>query len=80
VITVNVQQAESQFSTLLKQVERGEEVIISREGRPVARLGSLTKAARLPGFLSADYRIDAAFDEDDDELQQLFDGSLFPRE
>ena len=36
--TVNVHEAKSQLSRLLAQVEAGEEVIIARNGKPVARL------------------------------------------
>ena len=35
---VNVHQAKTQLSRLLAQVEAGEEVIIARRGKPVARL------------------------------------------
>lgn len=36
--TVNVHAAKTHFSKLLERVEEGEEVIIARAGRPVARL------------------------------------------
>jgi prevent-host-death family protein len=36
--TVNVQQAKTHLSRLLARVERGEEIVIARSGRPVARL------------------------------------------
>ena len=36
--TVNVYEAKSQLSRLLARVEAGEEIIIARRGRPVARL------------------------------------------
>jgi prevent-host-death family protein len=36
--TVNMHQAKSQLSQLVEAVEAGEEVIIARAGRPVARL------------------------------------------
>ena len=35
---VDVQEAETRLSQLLAAAERGEEVVISRGGRPVARL------------------------------------------
>ena len=34
----NVHEAKSNLSQLLKQVERGEEVVIMRDGHPVAKL------------------------------------------
>ncbi len=36
--TVNIQQAKTQLSRLLAAVEAGEEVVIARNGSPVARL------------------------------------------
>ena len=35
---VNVQEAKTQLSDLLARSERGEEIVIARSGRPVARL------------------------------------------
>ena len=37
-VTVNVHEAKTNLSHLLKQVEAGEEVVIARNGKPVARL------------------------------------------
>jgi prevent-host-death family protein len=36
--TVNIHEAKTQLSRLLKAVERGEEVIVASAGKPVARL------------------------------------------
>ena len=36
--TVNIHEAKTQLSRLLSRVERGEEIVIARAGRPVARL------------------------------------------
>jgi prevent-host-death family protein len=38
VTTVGVFEAKTQFSALLERVSRGEEIVITRHGRPVARL------------------------------------------
>lgn len=43
---VNVHQAKTQLSRLLAQVEGGEEVIIARNGKPVARLVSVQKQGK----------------------------------
>ena len=43
-VTVNVQEAKTRLSELLVRVERGEEVVIARAGRPVARLQPVEKA------------------------------------
>ena len=42
--TVNIHQAKTHLSRLLAEVARGEEVIISRAGTPVARLTPYTAA------------------------------------
>jgi prevent-host-death family protein len=36
--TVNIHEAKTQFSKLIARVEAGEEIIIARDGEPVARL------------------------------------------
>lgn len=36
--TVNIHQAKTQLSRLLKRVEAGEEVVLARAGKPVAKL------------------------------------------
>jgi len=42
---VNVDEAKTRLSALLALVEAGEEVIIARNGRPVARLAPLAARA-----------------------------------
>ncbi len=42
---VNVHEAKTHLSRLLQRVESGEEIVISRAGRPVARLVPERKAA-----------------------------------
>lgn len=44
--TVNVHEAKTQLSRLLAEVEDGEEVIIARAGRPVARLVPIAEVGR----------------------------------
>ena len=41
--TVTVAEAKAQLSDILYRVEAGEEVIITRRGKPVARLAAVTK-------------------------------------
>jgi prevent-host-death family protein len=45
---VNVHEAKTQLSRLLLRVEAGEEVIIARGGKPIARLVPLEIAPALP--------------------------------
>jgi prevent-host-death family protein len=62
--TVNVHQAKTQLSRLLANAMAGQEVIIARDGRPVARLVPVHKppARRKPGALKGRIRIAADFD------------------
>ena len=41
--TINIHAAKTQFSSLLAEVEAGEEIIIAKAGKPVARLIPLQK-------------------------------------
>ena len=45
-ITVNVHEVKTNLSRLLAQVESGEEVIIARNGKPVARLAPVQKRGK----------------------------------
>lgn len=74
-LMVNVHEAKTRLSELLERVERGEEVVIARAGRPIARLGRLERPARQPGFLGAEYRIDDAFEDSNSEIQARFEAS-----
>jgi prevent-host-death family protein len=51
---VSIYDAKTQLSQLINRVEQGEEIIISRHGRPVARLVPLATARpnRIPGVLA----------------------------
>ena len=63
--TVNVYDAKTQLSQLLNRVEQGEEIVIARNGRPVARLAPLAarQPDRVPGLWKG--RITIADDFDD---------------
>jgi prevent-host-death family protein len=50
--TVNVHEAKSTLSQLLVQVEQGEDIVIARNGVPVARLTAVPRRIRRqPGVL-----------------------------
>jgi len=73
---VNVHEAKTHLSRLLEQVEAGEEVVISRAGRPVARLVAYRVPAkpRRPGGWRGRVRIAADFDELPAEMRAAFRG------
>ncbi|MDR3425771.1 MAG: type II toxin-antitoxin system prevent-host-death family antitoxin [Alphaproteobacteria bacterium] len=39
--TVNIHAAKTNLSRLIERVEKGEEIVISRNGKPVAKLGAI---------------------------------------
>lgn len=49
--TINVHDAKTHFSKILSRVESGEEIVIAKTGKPVARIVPLVKtvAKRTPG-------------------------------
>ena len=60
---VSVHEAKAHLSRLLQRVEAGEEVVIARGGRPVARLISVhSKRPRVPGRLKGAVEISDDFD------------------
>lgn len=50
-MTVNIHEAKTQLSRLLSLVEGGEEVVIARNGKPIARLEPYSAPTRRFGFL-----------------------------
>ena len=77
-LTVNIREAKAQMSRLLRAVEAGEEVLIARAGRPVAKLVGLAPAApvatrRRFGMLAGRYTVPEDFDAPlPDHLLALF--------
>ena len=52
--TVNIHEAKTHLSRLLAKVSRGDEVIIARGGKPIARLVPIQKAKRMDYLLGID--------------------------
>jgi prevent-host-death family protein len=75
-VQVNVHQAKTHLSRLLSRVAAGEEIIISKGGKPVARLVPYKqpKKKRVPGQDKGKVWIADDFDAPlPDEIQQLFE-------
>lgn len=79
-VRVNVGQAKTDLSRLLARVEAGEEVVIARDGVPVARLvriepmtspGAQFLAAR--GALAGEISIAEDFELTNEEIDQMLD-------
>ncbi|MBT3198796.1 MAG: type II toxin-antitoxin system Phd/YefM family antitoxin [Phycisphaerales bacterium] len=73
-IVNTVTEAKAQLSSLLDRVCRGEEVIISRAGKPVAILEPYdeTRRPRKPGALRGKIQIDDDFDALTPEIEEMF--------
>ena len=76
--TVNVHEAKSSLSRLLERAEAGEEIVIARAGKPVARLVPYTpeRPTRTFGALKGQIRILPGFDELDAEIARDFEESI----
>ena len=69
---VTIGEAKTHFSKLLRQVEAGEEIVIRRGSRPVARLVPLEKRGGVRGFgsMKGEIRIGPDFDEPLEEFAE----------
>lgn len=70
----NISEAKAELSSLLESVSKGEEVIISKAGVPIAQLIRFTglKRDRVPGSLKGTIKIQKDFDLLPDELATVF--------
>jgi prevent-host-death family protein len=57
-----VHEAKTQLSRLLESVEKGEEILIARSGKPVAKLVPVKPRPRRPGRLKGKIRVRRDFD------------------
>ncbi|MCP9860826.1 type II toxin-antitoxin system Phd/YefM family antitoxin [Cyanobium sp. Cruz-8D1] len=77
-VLVNVHEAKTHLSRLLQQVEAGQDVVIARAGRPIARLvpcGGKAGGIAPPGALAGAISLSDDFDA---PVDGLFDPNLFP--
>lgn len=69
---ISLQDAESHLRTLIGRAENGEEIVISEDGRPIARIVPVVSAQadRVPGIAKGDFALTDAFFEPlpEDEL------------
>jgi len=75
-ISVNVHEAKTHLSRLLERVAAGEEILISKAGKPMAKLTPLSKPQdnRVPGLDKGVIQIPDDFDAPlPDDLLQLFE-------
>ena len=72
----NIHEAKTHFSKLIERVLAGEEVVIARAGKAVAKIVpySRSSAPRTPGGWEGRVRFDEAFEELPPELAAAFRG------
>lgn len=59
---VNIHQAKTHLSRLVDRVAEGEEILIAKNGRPVAKLTPISSEPRKPGRLKGRIRVRSDFD------------------
>jgi len=81
-VQVNIYEAKTRLSQLLDQAVAGDEVVIARNGRPLARLVPIAAASpdRQRGAWEGRGRIAPDFDATPDDVIELFygDGTVDP--
>ena len=72
---VNVHEAKTHLSRLLERVAAGEEIIVARSGKPIARLVPCRsgRVPRQPGRLRGAISMAPDFDETPDDLLDEFE-------
>ena len=75
---VNVHAAKTNLSRLIERAEAGEEIVIGRAGKPVAKLVPYVpeRPNRVFGALKGQIRILPGFDELDTEIEREFEDSI----
>lgn len=80
---INVHAAKTQLSRLLERAEAGEEIVIGRAGKPIAKLVPyvVERPKRVFGRLKGQIVVHGDFDADNEEIARLFEESeIFPSE
>ncbi|MGH7093738.1 MAG: type II toxin-antitoxin system Phd/YefM family antitoxin [Stellaceae bacterium] len=77
---VNMHEAKSSLSRLVRRALAGEEVVIARNGEPLVKLVPVPKVLqpRIPGRLKDKIWISPDFEFTDQEIEELFHGDVYP--
>ena len=80
---INIHQAKTHLSKLVEEAAQGEEIIIAKAGKPIAKLVALEQTVqqpRKPGNLKGQIWMSDDFDApmSDEELALWHDASIFP--
>ena len=83
--TFNIHYAKTHLSKLLEQVQAGEEIIIAKSGKPIARLcpvekiAEKTKPKRVFGSLKGQFEVPDNFNDPMPDFEDAFySGPVFP--
>ena len=70
--SVNIHEAKTQFSKLVRRAEEGEEIVVRRGSEPVAQIGPLKKRGGVTGrgSMKGEVRIGPDFDQPLDEFAE----------
>ena len=70
--SVNIHEAKTQFSKLVRRAEAGEEIVVRRGDEPVARIAPLKKQGGVTGFgsMKGEIHIGPDFDEPLEEFAE----------
>lgn len=73
---VNIHQAKTNLSRLIEKTLQGEDVVIGKAGKPVAKLVAYKEKTkpRKPGLLKGKIWISDDFNDEDEEINKLFYG------
>lgn len=73
-LITNISEARAQLSSLIEKVKAGEDVIIGKAGKPVARLAryEIKENRRKPGALKGKIKIEEDFDEFPSDIARAF--------
>lgn len=82
---VSVSQARTRFSELIRRVAIGEQIVITKSGKAVAKLVGVTErlrpTKRILGSAKGEFTLPDDFNESDPEIEALFyEEDIFPRE
>jgi prevent-host-death family protein len=82
-ITMNIAQAKSKLSELVARAEAGQEVVLTRNGKPAARILAVAPKRKEPRKLGAWEHLgisvpDSVFFDPDPELEALMDAPIDP--
>lgn len=73
---INIHEAKTNLSKLIEKAQKGDEVIIAKAGKPVAKLTSYkqTLKPRKLGLLKGKIFVPDDFNEEDEEINKMFYG------